>query len=104
MRKILTTIGTLASASLLAVGLTTSAHAATGPLYITQDGQTIRYMDPVPRKCIASDPTKGAPTFYNQTNTHALLFDSPTCSFDVRSLHSGERITGRPGWAVMFFE
>ncbi|MEG8279825.1 hypothetical protein [Streptomyces sp. AHA2] len=104
MRKVLTTIGTLASAVLLAVGLTTSAHAATGPLYITQSGQTIRYMDPAPRKCITTDPTKGEVTFYNQTSAHAMIFDGPTCGNMVRTLHRGERATGYPGWAVGFFE
>lgn len=104
MRKILTTIGTLASAGLLTVGLTTSAYAATGSLYITQAGQTLRYVDPAPRKCITTDPTKGEVTFYNQTSAHAMTFDGPTCSNAVRTLHRGERITGGPGWAVMFYE
>lgn len=104
MRKILTTVGTLAAAGLLTVGLTTSAHAATGPLYITQDGQTTRYMDPPPRTCIASDPTKGAATFYNQTSAHGILYDSPRCGSSVRSLHRGERTTVPAGFAIAFFE
>ncbi|GGQ08436.1 hypothetical protein [Streptomyces roseolilacinus] len=76
MRKILTTLGTLATAGLLAVGLTTSAGAATGQMHVSQDGQTKVYDNPPARACIKSDPTKGDVTFTNRIDDYAYLTDA----------------------------
>ncbi|MEU9576311.1 hypothetical protein [Streptomyces chilikensis] len=76
MRKILTTLGTLATASLLVVGLTTSTSAATGQLHVTQNGQTTVYNNPSARACIKSDPAKGEVTFTNRLDDYAYLTDN----------------------------
>ncbi|MGV2916249.1 hypothetical protein [Streptomyces alfalfae] len=76
MRGILISAGALAAAGLLTVGLTTSADAATGQLYVAQDGQTKVYNNPPARACIKSDPAKGDVTFTNRTDDYAYLTDA----------------------------
>lgn len=73
MRRVLTSLGALAVASMLTVGLTTSAGAATGQLYVAQDGQTRVYNNPPARACIKSDPVKGDVTFTNRIDDYAYL-------------------------------
>ncbi|WPO69146.1 MULTISPECIES: hypothetical protein [unclassified Streptomyces] len=80
MRRILTSVGTLAAAGLLTVGLTTSAGAATGQVYVAQGGQTTVYNNPPTRTCIKSDPTKGDVTFTNRLDDYAYLTDASCTS------------------------
>ncbi|QLJ02775.1 hypothetical protein HZZ00_18290 [Streptomyces sp. NEAU-sy36] len=104
MRKMLASLGTLAAAGLLTVGLTTSANAAVGTLYMTQNGQMVPYTNPGYRTCFPSDPAGGDVTFYNKTNQQAYLTNSQ-CSAPIGAdyyLRSGQTRTVPAGTAVWF--
>lgn len=103
MRKILTSAGTLAAACLLTVGLTTSANAATGPLYMTQAGQTTTYTDPAQGTCVSSDPAKGDVTFVNRTSGVWWTYSTPGCdrAYQVDYLRVGQRLTLPAGWSIL---
>ena len=79
MRRILTSVGAMAAAGLLTVGLTTPASAYTGSMYVTQNGQTTVYNNPPARACIKSDPAKGEVTFTNRTDTFAYVTTDDLC-------------------------
>lgn len=105
MGRIFTSVSALVVAGLLTAGSITPASAATGPLYITQNGQTTPYTNPPARACISSDPTKGDATFFNRTDTVGYLFDATKCTpetFTDRYLRRGERITLPAGYSVVF--
>ncbi|MFJ8074522.1 hypothetical protein ACIQ7Q_11465 [Streptomyces sp. NPDC096176] len=104
MRKILTSIGTLAAAGLLTVGLTTPASAATGTLYITQNGQTTAHTNPTGRTCYASDSTKGDVTFSNRTDQPSYVTDNKCRNLIAGDhfLRSGQTRTLPAGTAVVW--
>ncbi len=99
-------VGALAVAGALSVGLTTSASAATGTLYMTQAGQATTYTNPAPRTCISSDPTKGDVTFSNRTNGVAFTFRAPGCvpEDQVDYLRVGQTLTLRAGWSIQMIQ
>lgn len=105
MRRIGTSVGALVIAGLLTAGTVAPAGAATGRLYITQDGQTITHTNPPDRACIASDPTKGNATFVNRTDTVGYIFTATKCTsehFAQRFLHRGETLTLPAGYSIYF--
>ncbi|MFF9490205.1 hypothetical protein [Streptomyces sp. NPDC014676] len=104
MRKILTSLGTPAAAGLLTVGLTIPASAATGTLYLTQNGQTTACTHPTGRTCYASDPTKGDATFVNRTDQPSYVTDNK-CRTPIAGDHwlrSGQTRTLPAGTAVVW--
>ncbi|KZB86276.1 hypothetical protein [Amycolatopsis regifaucium] len=105
MGRIFTSVGALVVAGMLTAGPVTPASAATGPLYITQNGLTTTYTNPSARACISSDPATGDATFYNRTDTVGYLFNATKCTpetFTQRYLRRGERTTLPPGYSVVF--
>ncbi|WP_424187776.1 hypothetical protein ACOBQX_08205 [Actinokineospora sp. G85] len=106
MRKIRTSVGALAAACLLTVGLATSAGAATGTLYVVQDGQVRTYTDPARGLCVSSDPAKGEVTFINRTNGVAWTFYQPGCNSvdQIDYLRVGQRLTLRPGASIRMLQ
>ncbi|MFC8957945.1 hypothetical protein ACFT8P_35795 [Streptomyces sp. NPDC057101] len=106
MRKILMSLGAMAAVGMLSVGLTTSAQAATGTLYMTQAGQTTTYTDPKQGLCVSSDPAKGDVTFINRTNGLAWTYSRPGCdrAYQVDYLRVGQRLTLPAGWSILMLQ
>ncbi|MEV0027233.1 hypothetical protein AB0H45_34570 [Streptomyces atroolivaceus] len=103
MRKILMSLGAMTAAGMLTVGLTTSAQAATGTLYMTQAGQTTTYTDPKQGICVSSDPAKGDVTFINRTNGVWFTYSRPGCdsAYQVDYLRVGQHLTLPGGWSIL---
>ncbi|MEU4359268.1 hypothetical protein [Streptomyces virginiae] len=106
MRKILMSLGALSAAGMLTVGLTTSAQAAMGTLYMTQAGQTTTYTNPKQGLCVSSDPAKGDVTFTNRTNGVAWTYYEPGCDhvYQVDYLRVGQTLTLRAGWSIRMLQ
>lgn len=105
MRRIGTSVGALVIAALLTAGTAAPASAATGRLYVTQNGQTTTHINPTTRACIASDPAKGNATFVNRTDTVGYIFAATTCTsehFAQRFLHRSETLTLPAGFSIYF--
>ncbi|MFF3116134.1 hypothetical protein ACFVSN_43980 [Kitasatospora sp. NPDC057904] len=94
MRRLVTTIGTLAAAGLLALAIPTSAQAATGALafynVVGNKTPTVTFLDPesscyeVPVK--ARGPVSGA---HNATNSVVDFYLGEGCSGTPHSLRPG---------------
>ncbi|MGM1058393.1 hypothetical protein [Saccharothrix sp. Mg75] len=105
MRGIGTSVGTLIIAGLFTAGPVAPASAASGTLYVTQNGRTTTHANPPARACIASDSTKGNATFHNRTDTVGYIFDATKCTsehFTQRFLHRGETLTLPAGYTIYF--
>ncbi|MFD3431350.1 hypothetical protein [Nocardia fluminea] len=104
MRKISMSLATVAAVTALTTGLAPSAHAVTGTLYITQDGQTKTYPNPAIKTCFGSDPAKGQVTFANKTDKLAFVMSDPKCGpgSHVEYVRTGQTSTWPAGYAVIY--
>ncbi|MEV7930467.1 hypothetical protein [Kitasatospora sp. NPDC088779] len=100
MRRLCTTLGTLAAGALLAVGLTGSAYAATGTFdFTTSEGTEEAIQNPQDNICYGVDISGRT---VNGTNRDAIVFSGERCRGSHVVLTPGQEDSQLRGQSVRF--